>query len=327
MRTSLTTTGLKLAAATLALGTVLSLAAPAPAEAQAVVTLRSAARVTGTQIKLGDLFDNAGEHAQDIVAAAPAPGTSLLFEASWLGATARNFGLAWQPPSGETAIRVQRAARTVANTELAERVAQQLSLAAGKTRIQFDTQYRVEVAVGDEPGYALEHAELVPGTNRFTAELRAPADDQTATPMRIAGRLIPLIDIPVLSRSMAPGEQVAAADVTWTQVPSATIPGGDIMDPQEIIGRTPRHPLQSGMPLRPMDLQLPVVVKRNEAVLIVLEKPGLYMTAEGKALEDGGRGEFIRVVNVQSNRIIDAVVLGSGQVAVRPAGVQQASVR
>jgi flagellar basal body P-ring formation protein FlgA len=316
-----------LAASALAFGAVFALLNPAPASAGAPVSLRSAARITGAQIRLGDLFDNAGEHAQDVVASAPAPGTSLLFEAAWLVTTAHNYGLDWQPPSGETAIRVQRAARTVDNTELAERVAQQLGVAIAKTKLQFDTQYRIEVPLGDQPGYAVENAEINPTTNRFTAELRIPSDNQAAAPVRVAGHLVAMMDIPVLSRPMVPGEQVAAADVTWAQVPSASVPTGDVTDPQDLIGRTPRHPLQAGQPLRPLDLQVPILIKRNDAVLIVLERPGLYMTAEGKALEDGGRGAAIRVINTQSNRAIDAVVLASGQVAVRPPGVQQASAR
>jgi flagella basal body P-ring formation protein FlgA len=289
--------------------------------------LRSNARVNGAQIKLGDLFDNAGPHADDVVANAPAPGTTLLFETAWLSITAHNAGLAWEPPSTATAIRVQRAARTVDNAELTKPLSEALGLAQTKTSLQFDTQYRVQVPVGDEPGYAVENVQINQAAGRFTAELRVPPGDASVAPIRVAGRLVTMADIPVLAHPMMPGEQVTKDDITWAQVPSANLPAGDVSDPQEMIGRTPRHPLQAGQPLRSLDLQVPVVVKRNDAVLIVLERPGLYMTAEGKALEDGGRGAAIRVVNIQSNRTIDAVVLASGQVAVRPPGVQQAAIQ
>jgi flagellar basal body P-ring formation protein FlgA len=315
---------LPLAAATVAI--VLALAAPASADG--VVSLRSSARVTGAQIKLGDLFDNAGPRADEIVANAPAPGTTLLFETTWLSTTAHNFGLAWEPPSTATAIRVQRAARTVDNAELTPVLEQKLGLDHARTSLQFDNQYKVQVPVGDDQrGFDVENAQINQATARFTAELRVPPGDSTAAPIRIAGRLIAMTDIPVLAHPMMPGEQVAANDITWTQVPSANLPAGNISDPQEMMGRTPRHPLQAGQPLRPLDLQVPIVIKRNDAVLIVLERPGLYMTAEGKALEDGGRGAAIRVVNIQSNRTVDATVLASGQVAVRPPSVQQAAIQ
>ncbi len=316
---------LHLTAAAVALGAVLSLAAPARADG--VLALRSAARVTGAQVKLGDLFDNAGPHADDVVANAPAPGTTLMFEAAWLSATVRNAGLAWEPPSAMTAIKVQRAARTVDNTELTKPLTEALGLAATKTSLQFDTQYRIQVPLGDEPGYAVENAQINQSAGRFTAELHVPPGDPSVAPIRVAGRLVTMADVPVLAHPMMPGEAIAKTDITWAQVPTANLPAGDISDPQDMIGRTPRHPLQAGQTLRALDLQVPIVIKRNDAVLIVLEKPGLYMTAEGKALEDGGRGAAIRVVNTQSNRTIDAVVLASGQVAVRPPGVQQAAIQ
>jgi flagella basal body P-ring formation protein FlgA len=313
-------------AATLALS--IAFAAPAAADpAAAPVSLRNAARIVGTQVTIGDLFDNAGPHAGDVVATAPALGTSLLFEATWLESTARTHGLTWQPPSGETAIRVQRAARTIDDAELVEKLAAVLNLAQGKTKLALDSQYRIDVPVGSEPGYSIEHAEINAAAGRFTAALRIPADDPAAPVLRVSGRLVAMVEVPVLARAMMPGETVAKADVTWAELPAAAVPPGDVTDLEEMIGRTPRHPLQAGLPLRPTDLQIPIVVKRNDAVLIVLERPGLYLTAEGKALDDGGKDTVIRVVNIQSNRTIDAVVLGSGQVAVRPPSTQQAAVR
>lgn len=298
-----------------------------PTHSEPAATLRNAGRVEGPQIRLGDLFDNAGPHAQDVVATAPPPGASLLFEAPWLTSMARSYSLGWQPPSSQTAIRVQRAAHTVDNAELADRVAQQLGIAGPRSKIVFDTQYRVDVPVGEAPGYDLDHVELNQATSHFSAEIHIPAGDQAGPPTRISGRVVAMIDVPVLAHPMAPGEMLRAGDVTWTQVASAAFPAGNIMDLQDLVGRTPRHPLQAGQPLRAADLQVPVVIKRNDPVLIVLERPGLYLTAEGKALEDGGQGALIHVVNVQSNRTIDAVVLGSGQVAVRAPGVQQAAIR
>src|SRR5580658_10378108 len=186
-------------------------AAPAPAAPQANTTLRSAARVATAQITLGDLFDNAGGHAEDVVAAAPPPGASLLFESAWLAATAHKYDLAWQPPSTQTSIRVQRAARTVDNAELGDQLTRQLGLGQAKTQLVFDTQYRVVVPEGSSPGYGIEHVELNQATSRVTAELRVPADDQAATPIRISGRVVAMIDVPVLAHPMVPGDQLATA--------------------------------------------------------------------------------------------------------------------
>ena len=54
--------------------------------------------------------------------------------------------------------------------------------------------------------------------------------------------------------------------------------------------------------------QLPVIVKRNQNVIIRIEKPGFIITAHGKAMENGKVGEYIKIRNIDSQRIIVAKV-------------------
>jgi flagella basal body P-ring formation protein FlgA len=295
------------------------------AAAGEMVTLRAASRVDNAQIHLGDLFDNTGTHATDVVAAAPAAGNSTLFEAPWLAATARAHGLDWRPPSSFTAIRVDRASITIENAQIAARLVETVGKGSPDIRIVLDSQVRLYVPAGETRPIGVENVDINKETGHFTAQLRLPGADEMAQPVRVAGRIETMVNIPVLARAMGPGEMIRAEDISWTQMLAMALPSGDLLDPKDIVGRTPRHPLRADQALRPADLQIPVVVKRNELVLIVLERPGLYLTAEGKALEDGGQGKTIRVMNTQSNRAIDAIVLGAGRVAAQMSGVQQAS--
>ncbi len=57
-----------------------------------------------------------------------------------------------------------------------------------------------------------------------------------------------------------------------------------------------------------------VVVERNQAVMVRLERPGLLVTAMGKAMEDGAVGEYVKVRNLDSQRIILARVNEDGTV-------------
>lgn len=57
-----------------------------------------------------------------------------------------------------------------------------------------------------------------------------------------------------------------------------------------------------------------VIVKRNRAVVIQYESPVLLVTAVGKAMQDGRAGEYIKVRNVDSQRIILAKVNEDGTV-------------
>ncbi len=57
-----------------------------------------------------------------------------------------------------------------------------------------------------------------------------------------------------------------------------------------------------------------IILKRNQNVMIKYDKFGLLITAVGKAMQDGRTGEYIKVQNVNSQRVIMAKVLENGTV-------------
>jgi len=58
----------------------------------------------------------------------------------------------------------------------------------------------------------------------------------------------------------------------------------------------------------------PVLLKRNQNVVIKVDRPGLLITAIGKTMQDGRVGEYIKVRNVDSQQIIMAKVREDGSV-------------
>ncbi len=61
-------------------------------------------------------------------------------------------------------------------------------------------------------------------------------------------------------------------------------------------------------------LKLKLLVKRNQNIIIKLKRPGLLITASGKAKQNGRIGEYIRVQNIDSKKIILAKVMDDGTV-------------
>jgi len=60
--------------------------------------------------------------------------------------------------------------------------------------------------------------------------------------------------------------------------------------------------------------QTPIIVKRNQSVVIRIESPAFLITAVGVALLDGKAGEIIKVRNVDSQRIIVVKINNDGTV-------------
>ncbi len=60
--------------------------------------------------------------------------------------------------------------------------------------------------------------------------------------------------------------------------------------------------------------QSPVVIRRNESVVIRVERPGLIVTAVGTVLQEGRTGEHVKVRNADSSRVIVCKVNADGTV-------------
>jgi flagella basal body P-ring formation protein FlgA len=88
------------------------------------------------------------------------------------------------------------------------------------------------------------------------------------------------------------------------------------MDLRDAIGQAARQPLRTGQMLRQVDLMKPELVQRNDTVVISYEAPGIILTIRGKAIDAGGEGDTINVLNLQSKRTIQGVVSGPGRVTV-----------
>lgn len=75
--------------------------------------------------------------------------------------------------------------------------------------------------------------------------------------------------------------------------------------------------LAAGAEIRPEmvgSAQPPAAVKRNETVVIRLQRPGLLVTAAGVALQEARPGELVKVRNADSSRVILCKVNADGTV-------------
>lgn len=290
----------------------------APSTALAAPTLRTSAVVHGPVIRVGDIFAGAGTEADVALAAAPPPGGRVVFDAVWLAAEARAQKLDWQPSSRFDRVTVERASDIIPEEAIAAAFRRALGdrLPQGETRIELDNKaLRLFVPAGGSTELALDGVSFDARSGRFSGFV-TPAADPHAEPVRVTGRVSRIIELPVLTRPMAPGETIAAGDIEMIQLRSDRAGEGYATLPDELVGRTPRRPLRAGEPIRPSDVRRPLLIHKGDLVTLVLETPALRITAQGKALENGAEGAAIRIGNTRSGRVIDAVVTGPGLAAV-----------
>jgi flagellar basal body P-ring formation protein FlgA len=140
----------------------------------------------------------------------------------------------------------------------------------------------------------------------FTLGLLALAAPATAKDVRI----------PVLDTMVRMGEVITKGDLAWITIDDSQMYDGIITRDDDVIGQTPRHPLPVRKPVRYMDLERPLAVKKNALITISYHVGSMSLALTGRALDNGGNGDIIQVQNLQSKQVMQAQVTGQNQAEV-----------
>jgi flagella basal body P-ring formation protein FlgA len=143
-----------------------------------------------------------------------------------------------------------------------------------------------------------------------------PASGPAAAQTAVSGRLLDLVEVPVLAGRILPGQVIKAQDIAWAAMRADRLAGTALLDPSQIVGKTPRRPLRAGEPLRGNDLEAALTIRKGSLVTMILQSPKMVLTASGRALEDGAEGQLIAVANTKSDRIVQGVVQDANTVTV-----------
>ncbi len=134
--------------------------------------------------------------------------------------------------------------------------------------------------------------------------------------MQVSGRAVATIEVATAARTLERGAVLKDADVIMDRRPRVDVGRDVITKREQAVGLAARTSLQPDRAIRTVDLMKPDLVQRNETVTLVYEVPGVVLTIRGKAAEGGAEGDVINVLNEQSKRTVQGVIIGPGRVAI-----------
>lgn len=285
------------------------------------VTLLNNIEVDQNLVKIGDLFTNTGDKAEIEVAYAPEPGKRAVFDARWLFWVARTHKLSWRPLSKRIKAVVTRKSDVIERQEIKEILLFALieKGVSPQSDIVLSNQIRrLHIPSGTQDNIHIQEIHYNNRSQRFSGAIAIPTSNGANKLIRVRGRLFLTREVPVLNRRLLAGEVIKSQDIKWIKVRASRLQSNIILSELDLIGHTPRRGIRSGYPIQTSAVQRPILVAKRSLVTIVLHTPNMFLTATGKALENGADGDVIKISNSQSKTVIEAEVVAAGRVSVRP---------
>ncbi|MGJ4893030.1 flagellar basal body P-ring formation chaperone FlgA [Bradyrhizobium sp. HKCCYLS3077] len=326
-----------LAAALLASTALQAFAGEADNQIKAPV-LRASVNVTGDIVRVGDLIDNAGVAANVAVYRAPDLGTTGVLPAAQVIATLRTHQVIGVEVRDIKEVAVTRLARAVDAKEISTAVAQALDHRNGlgdaaNLSISFDQPVQdLKFDASSSGPLAPTNVRFDPRSGRFDISFElAHGNGASPTKLRYSGVAIETVEAVVLTRNIDRNEMIRSGDLQVERRPRAELGGAEPASRELAVGMQMRRPARAGQALKTTDLAKPDLVQRDQAVTLIYQTAGIYLTTRGKALESGTEGDVVSVLNLQSKRTITGRVTGRGQVSVdiavaKPAQTSEAEI-
>lgn len=285
-------------------------------------TLRSSVEIQGDQVSLSDLFDGLDPGQDRVIGPAPPPGKSIQIGGYQLIAIADQYGIEWEDQSSTASLTLKRSGHVLGREYFSDLVRKNISLDKEQNGffVDIDSFKPIIVDAREENPVSLSDINWDKKTGKFTATayLSHPTGDKLIDSFVLRGTIKMRQPVIVYNTSHQAGYVMQGSDMHVEPDYSGKIPlsAQALPDPDNIVGMSLSHAVAAGEPILATDLRRVTLVHQGDPVLITYNSPGIRLTATGRALEDGGSGQFIHALNLGSKMIVQGKVMASGEVRV-----------
>ena len=271
-------------------------------------------------VRLRDLFAHAGAEADRVLGPGPAPGGRIVVPAEQLAYIARRYAVDWRPGSPADRAVLARPGRDFSRPEAlaALRSALAAAGAGADAKIALDRFDPPLVPSDTTVATAVTALQYDPGSGRFSAVLALSGARMEPLSLALAGTVQRMVSVPVAVAALPAGTVLGPGDLRMARRPAGSLPGAVARRTDQAVGMQLRRLVAAGTPFALAALAPPVLVRKDAVVLIRIDRPGITLTAEGRALQPGGAGDAIRVLNPTSHAVLAARVIAAGEVRVSP---------
>jgi flagella basal body P-ring formation protein FlgA len=288
----------------------------------ATPVLRAQVTVESDIVRVGDMVENAGTASQIAIYRSPDLGTTGTLPIAQVISTLQAHQVIGVDTRDIKSVAVTRLARTLERKEIESQVARAIEHRSGlgdaaNLSLTFDRDVQdVRLEAWNNGSLQPASVRYEPRSGRFDVSFEIANDtNNNRTKLRFTGIAVEMLEAAILTRNVERGDVLKASDVVTERRPKAEV-GSDAAPRVRAVGMQMRKGLRAGQPLRVADLGKPDLVQKDDNVTLIYEAAGIYLTARGKAIDNGTEGDTVTVLNLQSKRTITGTVVGRDQVTI-----------
>ena len=124
------------------------------------------------------------------------------------------------------------------------------------------------------------------------------------------------VDVVAVVRPLGKHQHIEPDDIVLKRHDLAKLPSDTVRNIEDALGNRTKRMIYPNTVLQSSMIVTPPMVRRGDLVKIVASSGPMTITASGRIKQQGCKGDLVKVVNTDSNRIITARVTGPGKVAV-----------
>ncbi|MCC6794945.1 MAG: flagellar basal body P-ring formation protein FlgA [Candidatus Hydrogenedentes bacterium] len=304
--------------------TALTAAFIAVAASADTIMLKTEAYVKGPMVTLGDIAEISGDNAEQLaaleVSSAAAPGAAKRIDSQLLkmrlnGAGANNIEMRGPTSVLATTLSLD-ISREVLTDDLRTFIQTQLPWTDAETTVDIlDEPEPVTVPEGEVtvrwmPGPQYRWV----GQGAFRGDIEV--DGKVKRTVFAKANIEAYAEVLVCAQDIPRGKQIAVSDLRFEKRAMSQQKGDAVQDIDEIAGMIARDSILMGETISRRSLVPKQLIKRNQLVNVEARAGSLMVRSRAKALDNGGAGDVIRLMNPDSKAELQGRVKNDGSVEV-----------
>lgn len=284
------------------------------------VSLLPEAKIKGKYVKLADIFSGLKSNQNKIIALAPKLGDTLVLEKNdILKITAEN-NILWDKNSYINSITISRASEKISAKEIEEIIKDELYNKGVDSLAEIQISNKLEdILIPEDSNLLPEVSDLNYDiqSGRFALILTLPQTKTSpSSEVRISGKVIEMKEIPVASRNILTGEIISNSDINFEVRPLSSLRKNTLIDIDSLIGMKAKRDIRKGSGITLTDISKDFIIQKGQQVSMIIKSGNMSLSAYGIALDNGVKGDIIRLKNIKTNKTVQGKIIEKDSVIV-----------